>query len=141
MSVSKILEKKGHKVFSVNSNATVYEALQFMCDKNIGAILVIDDNLLTGILSEKDYARKIILKGKTSHDTLVSEIMTPNPITVDPEDNIDRCMALMSEKHIRHLPVVKNDVVVGMVSIGDVVTTIINTQKETISHLHEYINQ
>jgi CBS domain-containing protein len=141
MSISKILAAKGYNVFSVTSNATVFEALQLMGEKNIGALLVIDDEKLTGILSEKDYARKIILKGKNSHDSLVSEIMTPGPVTVSPDDNIDRCMELMSEKHIRHLPVVKNDKVVGMISIGDVVTQIITAQKETINHLHQYIHQ
>jgi len=141
MSISKILAAKGFKVFSVNSEATVYEALQLMGEKNIGALLIIDDEKLTGILSEKDYARKIILKGKTSQDSLVSEIMTPNPITISPSDNLDRCMEIMSEKHIRHLPVVENGKVVGMISIGDVVTQIITTQKETIKHLHQYINQ
>jgi CBS domain-containing protein len=141
MSISKILADKGFKVFSVTSNATVYEALELMGEKNIGALLVIDDEKLTGILSEKDYARKIILKGKNSQDSLVSEIMTPNPITITPNDHIDRCMEIMSEKHIRHLPVVENDKVVGMISIGDVVTQIITTQKETINHLHQYINQ
>jgi CBS domain-containing protein len=141
MSISKILAAKGFKVFSVSSNATVYEALELMGEKNIGALLIIDDEKLTGILSEKDYARKIILKGKTSHDSLVSEIMTPNPITISPNDHIDHCMEIMSEKHIRHLPVVENEKVVGMISIGDVVTQIITTQKETINHLHQYINQ
>jgi len=141
MSISKILAAKGFKVFSVTSNATVYEALELMGEKNIGALLVIDDEKLTGILSEKDYARKIILKGKTSQDSLVSEIMTPNPITINPNTHIDRCMEIMSEKHIRHLPVVENDKVVGMISIGDVVSQIITTQKETINHLHQYINQ
>ena len=141
MSISKILAAKGFKVFSVTSNATVYEALELMGEKNIGALLVIDNEKLTGILSEKDYARKIILKGKTSQDSLVSEIMTPNPITINPNTHIDRCMEIMSEKHIRHLPVVENDKVVGMISIGDVVSQIITTQKETINHLHQYINQ
>ena len=141
MSISKILAAKGFKVFSVTSNATVYQALELMGEKNIGALLVIDGEKLTGILSEKDYARKIILKGKTSQDSLVSEIMTPNPITINPNTHIDRCMEIMSEKHIRHLPVVENDKVVGMISIGDVVSQIITTQKETINHLHQYINQ
>lgn len=141
MSISKILAAKGFKVFSVTSNATVYEALELMGEKNIGALLVIDNEKLTGILSEKDYARKIILKGKTSQDSRVSEIMTPNPITINPNTHIDRCMEIMSEKHIRHLPVVENDKVVGMISIGDVVSQIITTQKETINHLHQYINQ
>lgn len=141
MSVATILKTKGSYVFSVTSKSTVYDALVFMSQKNIGALLVIDDGKLTGILSERDYARKIILKGKTSHDTLVEEIMTENPITVSPNDEIDTCMNKMSEKKFRHLPVVENGVVVGMISVGDVVTHIIETQKEVIGHLHNYINQ
>ena len=141
MSVATILKSKGSYVFSVTSKSTVYDALVFMSQKNIGALLVIDDGKLTGILSERDYARKIILKGKASHDTLVEEIMTENPITVSPNDEIDTCMNKMSEKKFRHLPVVENGVVVGMISIGDVVTHIIETQKEVIGHLHNYINQ
>ena len=141
MSVEKILETKGTNVFSITSSATVFEALKTMGEKNIGALLVIDNGKLVGILSERDYARKIILRGKASHDTLVSEIMTENPITVEPEDKIERCMALMSEKHIRHLPVLKQEMVIGMISIGDVVTQIIKSQKEIISHLQNYINQ
>ena len=141
MSVATILKTKGSYVFSVTSKSTVYDALVFMSQKNIGALLVIDDGKLTGILSERDYARKIILKGKASYDTLVEEIMTENPITVSPNDEIDACMNKMSEKKFRHLPVVQNGVVVGMISIGDVVTHIIQTQKEVIGHLHNYINQ
>lgn len=141
MSVAKILALKGSHVFAVSSHATVLEALKYLGEKNIGAVLVIDDNKLVGILSERDYARKIILKGKASHDTLVAEIMTENPLTVSPQDSIDTCMAIMSEKHIRHLPVVNVGVVVGMISIGDVVTNIITSQKETIHHLHNYITQ
>jgi CBS domain-containing protein len=141
MSVAKILAVKGSHVFAVNSHDTVLEALKYLGEKNIGAVLVIDGNKLVGILSERDYARKIILKGKASHDTLVSEIMTENPLTVTTQDSIDTCMAIMSEKHIRHLPVVNVGVVVGMISIGDVVTSIITSQKETINHLHSYITQ
>ena len=103
--------------------------------------LLIDDDKLMGIFSERDYARKIILKGKNSHETLVKEIMTENVISVSPDDNIEKCMELMSEKKIRHLPVMKEDKVVGVISITDVVTAIIAIQKETISHLHEYISQ
>ena len=141
MSVAKILKAKGSKVYSVTSQSTVFEALQFMSEKNIGAVLVIDEGQLTGILSERDYARKIILKGKTSHDTLVAEIMTENPITVSSGDNIDACMSRMSEKKIRHLPVVDEGTVVGMISIGDVVTQIIQSQKDIIGHLQNYISQ
>jgi len=141
MKVSDILQKKGSYVFSVSGSSTVLEALKIMSEKNIGAMLVMDDDKLTGILSERDYARKIILKGKASHDTLVSEIMTANPFSILPEDKIETCMSIMSDKHIRHLPVVKDNVVLGMISIGDVVTATINSQKEIIDHLQSYIAQ
>jgi CBS domain-containing protein len=141
MKVSDILQTKGINVFSITSNATVYDALKIMGEKNIGALPVIDDGQLIGILSERDYARKVILKGKASQDTLIKEIMTEKPITVSPDDNIETCMGIMSEKHIRHLPVVKEGTVTGMISIGDVVTSIISMQKETITHLQNYISQ
>lgn len=141
MKVSDILQKKGSYVFSVTSSSTVLEALKILSEKNIGALPVIDEGRLTGILSERDYARKIILKGKASHDTTVSEIMTENPITVSPDVKIETCMSIMSDKHIRHLPVVKDATVTGMISIGDVVTAIINSQKEMIDHLQSYIAQ
>jgi len=141
MKVSDILQKKAAVIFSVTGNATVYDALKILGEKNIGALLVIEDDKLIGILSERDYARKIILKGKTSHDTPVNEIMTENPFTVQPDDKIETCMGIMSDKHIRHLPVVKDGTVLGMISIGDVVTAIIQSQKETIDHLKNYISQ
>ncbi len=141
MKVSNILQTKSSNVFSVSSQATVYDALILMGEKNIGALLIIDGDKLAGILSERDYARKIILKGKTSHDTLVKEIMTENPFTIGPNDSIETCMALMSEKHFRHLPVVQDGIAVGMISIGDVVKAIIKMQKETIDHLQNYISQ
>lgn len=143
MKVSDILQKKGNNVFSVTTQTTVYEALKAMGEKNIGALLVMDDEVLHGIISERDYARKIILKGKASHDTPVKEIMTEKDkiITVLPGDGLEMCMELMSKHHIRHLPVVKDDKVFGMVSIGDVVKAIIESQKETITHLQNYISQ
>ncbi len=141
MKVSDILQTKGSVVFSVTSTSTVLDALKTMGEKNIGALPVIDEEKIVGILSERDYARKVILKGKASYDTLVSEIMTPSPITVSAGDKIETCMNLMSEKHIRHLPVVNDGVVTGMISIGDVVTAIIKMQKETIDHLQNYIFQ
>ncbi|MEO6718704.1 MAG: CBS domain-containing protein [Ferruginibacter sp.] len=141
MKVSEILQKKGSNVYAVSANVSVYEAIKDMGEKNIGALLIIDDDKMMGIFSERDYARKIILKGKNSHETLVKEIMTENVISVTPDDNIEKCMELMSEKKIRHLPVMKDDRVVGVISITDVVTAIIAIQKETISHLHEYISQ
>jgi len=141
MKVSDILQKKGSAVIFATSSTSVLDALKLMSEKNIGALLVIDDGKLTGIFSERDYARKVVLKGKASADTAVSEIMTENPFTVQPEDSIETCMGIMSDKHIRHLPVVKEGTVAGMISIGDVVTTIIQSQKETIDQLKNYISQ
>ena len=141
MKVSKILQGKGSKVYSVTGQVSVYEAIKSMGEKNIGAILVMEEEMLNGILSERDYARKIVLKGKSSRETLVKEIMTENVLTVTGEDAIDKCMAIMTEKHIRHLPVMENDKVIGMISIGDVVNAIIESQKETIAHLQNYISQ
>ncbi len=114
-----------------------------MGEKNIGALLVMDNEELAGILSERDYARKVILKGKTSYETSVKDIMTDREkiITVLPEDVLEMCMELMSKHHIRHLPVVKENKVFGMISIGDVVKAIIESQKETITHLQNYISQ
>ncbi len=141
MKVSNILQVKGNKVFSVTGDVTVYEAIKVMGEKNIGALLVMGNDKMSGILSERDYARKIVLKGKSSRETLVKEIMTEEVLTVSSADTIEKCMAIMTEKHIRHLPVVDNDKVVGMISIGDVVNAIIETQKETIAHLQNYIAQ
>ncbi len=141
MKVSDILKKKGNAVISATSGTSVLDALKLMSEKNIGALLVMDDGKLTGIFSERDYARKVVLKGKASADTAVKEIMTENPFTVQPEDSIETCMSIMSDKHIRHLPVVKEGTVAGMISIGDVVTTIIQSQKETIDQLKNYISQ
>ena len=141
MTVAEILKSKGNNVYSITGDSTVYDALIIMGEKNIGALPVIENEKLLGIISERDYARKIILKGKTSQETLIREIMTENVISVSPDDNIEKCMELMSEKHIRHLPVVKDEKVTGIISITDVVTAIIASQKETISLLHDYISQ
>ncbi|WET04565.1 CBS domain-containing protein [Flavobacterium johnsoniae] len=141
MTVDQILKAKGRNVYSIFSNLTVYDALKVMGEKNIGAILIIDDNVLKGILSERDYARKIVLKDKSSKETLVNEIMESNVFTVKLSDNLEDCMQLMSEKRIRHLPVVEDETVVGIISISDVVKAIIETQKDTIQHLNSYISQ
>lgn len=141
MKVADILHSKGNTVYSVKDDITVYEALKIMGEKNIGALLVMDGQQLKGIISERDYARKIILKGKTSHETLVKDIMTEKIISVQPEDNIEKCMELMSGRRIRHLPVLKNEEVVGIISITDVVTAIIEMQKQTITQLEQYISQ
>ncbi len=141
MTVDQILNAKGKNVFSVRSTTTVYEALKVMGDKNIGAILIIDGTDLKGILSERDYARKIVLKDKSSKETFVHEIMESNVFTVLLSNNIDDCMELMSSKRIRHLPVLENGTVVGIISISDVVKAIIEIQKDTIHHLNSYISQ
>ncbi|NRT11711.1 CBS domain-containing protein [Flavobacterium sp. 14A] len=140
MTVNQILSEKGADVYSIISTISVYDALKVLGEKNVGAVLVIEDGALKGILSERDYARKIVLKNKASKDTLVSEIMETNLITVGPTDSLDYCMELMSTKRIRHLPVVKDKQVLGVISIGDVVKAIIEVQKETIQHLASYIN-
>jgi CBS domain-containing protein len=141
MTVNQILSTKGKEVFSIVSTITVFEALRVMGEKNIGAILVIEEGVLKGILSERDYARKIVLKDKSSKKTPVSEIMESDVLTVKPSDNLDFCMSLMSQKRIRHLPVIEDEKVIGIVSIGDVVKAIIEVQKETIKHLDSYISQ
>jgi CBS domain-containing protein len=141
MTVNQIISAKGKTVYSILSTITVYDALKVMGEKNIGAILIIEDNVLKGVLSERDYARKIVLKGKSSRDTFVHEIMEKDLITVRPSDNIDYCMEVMSNNRIRHLPVLENNQVVGIISIGDVVKSIIEIQKETIEHLNSYISQ
>lgn len=141
MTVDQILKAKGRNVYSIVSNLTVYDALKVMGEKNIGAILIIDDNVLKGILSERDYARKIVLKDKSSKETFVHEIMESNVFSVKLSDNLEDCMELMSEKRIRHLPVLEDGIVVGIISISDVVKAIIEIQKDTINHLNSYISQ
>lgn len=139
MTVNQILDVKGIEVHSILSTITVYEALRIMGEKNVGALLIIEDNILKGVISERDYARKIALKNKSSRDTFVHEIMDRDVVTVKPTDNLDYCMDLMTTKRIRHLPVLFDDQVVGIISIGDVVKAIIDIQKNTIDHLDSYI--
>jgi CBS domain-containing protein len=141
MKVADILKAKGHYVYGVTSNATVFEALKTMAEKNIGAIMVIEQEKLIGIFSERDYARKIVLQGKASHDTSVREIMTEKVLTVVSEDSLEHCMTLMSKNKVRHLPVIDNEKVTGIISISDVVTAIIENQQETIKYLEQYIAQ
>ena len=141
MTVNQILNAKGKNVYSVRSTTTVYEALKVMGEKNIGAILIIDGSELKGILSERDYARKIVLKDKSSKETLVDEIMESTVFTIKLSDNLEDCMELMSTKRIRHLPVLEDEIVVGIISISDVVKAIIELQKDTINHLNSYISQ
>jgi CBS domain-containing protein len=140
VTVRQILKNKGSEVWSTEPTATVYSALQQMDEKDIGALLVLAHGKLVGIFSERDYARKVFLHGKSSVDTLVSEIMTPGVVTVRPDQTIADCMALMTDKHFRHLPVVEGDQVLGLISIGDVVKALISDQQFVIKQLESYIS-
>lgn len=139
--VASILKNKSSEVIFVSSDTTVLDAIRLMSDKNIGAVPVVDGLQLSGIFSERDYARKIILQNRTSSETNVSDIMTFPVITVSPDDSLDHCMEIMSTRKIRHLPVLKDDLLIGIISIGDVVSAVIQAQKETINHLQNYIAQ
>jgi len=141
MTVNQILSTKGKQVYSILSTNTVYEALTVMSEKNIGAILIIENTVLKGVLSERDYARKIVLKAKSSKKAFVHEIMETDVVTVSPGDNLEYCMELMNTRRVRHLPVLENQIVIGIVSISDVVKAIIDMQKDTIQHLNSYITQ
>lgn len=138
--VQDILKTKGSVVYSVEPNVMVYSAIEQMCDKNIGGLMIVENAKLVGIFTERDYARKLILKGKSSKDTPIKDLMTPNPFTVTPQSSIEDCMKLMAGKHIRHLPVEESGKLIGMISIGDVVKHIIEDQKSTIAHLEQYIS-
>lgn len=138
--VQQLLSTKSAQIFAVAENSSVLDALKVMMEKNISALLVLDGDRLLGIFTERDYARKIILHGKSSAETLINEVMTAHPITVLPSDSIEFCMGIMTDKHIRHLPVMQDNALLGMVSIGDVVKFIIEDQKQTISQLESYIS-
>ena len=138
--VRELLRNKGYHVWSIGPDATVYEALTLMAGKDVGALLVLDNaGQLVGILSERDYARKIVLKGKTSRETPVREIMTEKVVWVRPDQTIEECMALMTNKRIRHLPVQEEGRLLGVISIGDVVKDIISEQEFVIAQLENYI--
>jgi CBS domain-containing protein len=137
--VKDILRAKGSKVYSISPDATVYEALKRMAKKNVGAMLVFEENNLVGLISERDYARKTILKGRLSKETAVREIMTTEVATVHPNDDIEECMELFTDKHIRHLPVLDKGKIVGLVSIGDIVKGIIDYKEFIIEEMENYI--
>jgi len=137
--VTQLLRAKGHEILSVSPEVPVFEALQMMADKNVGALLVVDGGRLVGIFSERDYARKVILKGKTSKETPVREIMSSHVLYVRPQQTIEECMALMTDKRVRHLPVFDDEKLVGVISIGDVVKAIIAEQEFVIEQLQNYI--
>jgi len=138
-SVKQILEKKGHDIWVISPQAKIFDALKLMSEKNIGALIVVDKSRVAGVISERDYARKVILKGKSSKDARIEQIMTPHVYGVHPETTAEECMALMTEKHIRHLPVIDKDRLLGVVSIGDIVKAVISEQKVTIEHLKNFI--
>lgn len=138
--ISSLLHHKGSTVWHVSPEATVFDAIQLMADKNIGALTVMSSGRLTGVFSERDYTRKIALAGKTSKQTLVKEIISTNVVTVAPDESVEECMRLMTEHRIRHLPVVQNDEVVGIVSIGDLVNWIISAQDAAIAQMESYIS-
>jgi CBS domain-containing protein len=146
---TQLLAQKDPIVWTVTADQSVLDAIKLMAEKNIGALLVTDAgnasdnsgaNKLIGLLSERDYARKVILKGKNSHSTTVGEIMSSNLVTVGPDTDVDSCMALMNKHKIRHLPVLDRNRIVGILSIGDMVKAIIADQQETIQHLEDYIH-
>lgn len=139
VTVKQMLEEKGSEVWTISPEATVYEALKIMADKDIGALIVVQNDQVVGIISERDYARKVMLRAKSSLDTPVKDIMSTEIYYVEPEVSAEECMALMTEKRIRHLPVMENGKLIGVISIGDAVKSIISTQKVTIEHLQNYI--
>ena len=136
---TQLLAGKNTPVWVISPDSSVLDAIKLMGEKEIGALLVTQFDTLIGIVSERDYARKIILKGKESHNTPISEIMTANVVTVGPDESIDQCMALMTKHKIRHLPVIEKERIVGVLSIGDLVKAIIAEQSDTIAHLEGYI--
>jgi CBS domain-containing protein len=138
--IGAILNQKGKNIFSIQPDATVFEAIEMMDTKNVGALLVMNQKQLVGIISERDYTRKVVLRGKRSRETKVAEIMSTNVTVTDPREPVETCLRLMTDKHIRHLPVVEDDKVVGVISIGDLVKHVISCQSAAIAHLEHYIH-
>jgi len=139
--LKQLLEAKGRDVYSIAPDARVFDALKLMADKSVGALIVLEGGRIAGILSERDYARKVILHGKSSHDIQVRDIMTSNVVTVQPGQTVEECMALMTEKRIRHLPVTEGERLIGVLSIGDLVKEVIAEQQQTIKQLESYIHR
>ncbi|HEY3304314.1 MAG TPA: CBS domain-containing protein [Candidatus Binatia bacterium] len=139
ITVRDILQRKGNQIWSVAPDSTVYDALMLMAEQNVGALLVLDGEKIVGVFSERDYARKVILKGKASKETSVDEIMTSEVTTVHPGQSVEECMGLMTDKRIRHLPVLEGEKLAGLISIGDVVKAIISDREFIIKQLESYI--
>ncbi|HZC86106.1 MAG TPA: CBS domain-containing protein [Steroidobacteraceae bacterium] len=140
ITVRQLLDKKGRQVFSIGPGAAVLEAIRLMAERHVGALLVMEGETLSGIVSERDYARKVILMGRSSADTPVRDIMTVAVVTVQPETPVEKCMQVMTERRVRHLPVIEAGRVVGMVSIGDLVKAVIAEQQQHIEQLESYIH-
>jgi CBS domain-containing protein len=138
--IDAILSQKSGEVFSVAPDATVYDAVAKMAEKNVGALVVMEGEKLVGIISERDYTRKVMLRGKRSRETQVNEIMSTQLTTVEPKESVDRCLEFMTDKRVRHLPVVENGKLLGVISIGDLVKHVISVQSATLDHLERYIS-
>jgi len=139
--LKQLLEAKSGNVYSITPDARVFDALKLMADKSVGALIVLEGGRIAGVISERDYARKVILHGKSSHDLQVRDIMTAKVITVHPGQTVEECMALMTEKRIRHLPVTEGERLIGVLSIGDLVKEVIAEQRQTIEQLESYIHR
>ena len=139
-SVRQVLEAKGHEIWSIGPDASVYDAIAMMADKEIGALVVMEGDSLVGVLSERDYARKVVLQGRSSKKTRIREIMTSRVAYARPEQSVEECMAMMTEKRVRHLPVMDANRLLGLISIGDLVKAIIEEQEHTIRALEQYIS-
>jgi CBS domain-containing protein len=137
--IRQILKVKGRKIWKVSTTASVYEALKMMAEKDVGALMVVEGKSLVGVFSERDYARKVILQGRSSKEILVNEIMSSPPIYIEPSHTTEQGLAIMSARHVRHLPVMENNRLIGIVTIGDLVRSLIDEQKVVIDHLEKHI--
>ena len=138
--IKQLLENKGSKILSIDPNSSVFDAIKSMANHHIGSLIVMQNERLVGIITERDYSRNVVLKGKSSVNTAVKDIMTKNVLCTKPEQTVEEAMALMTDKRVRHLPVIENGNVIGIISIGDLVKTIISEQKHIIEQLEHYIN-
>ena len=138
--VRQLLDQKGREILSIDPSATVFDAVAKMAEKDVGSLVVMDDDEIVGMITERHYARNVVLKGKTSPATPISDIMEKNVVVVQPEQSVEECMAIMTDKRVRHLPVVDGEKLIGVISIGDLVKSVISDQKFTIGQLEHYIH-